>query len=125
MKDFQVIQEKDELGRGPILATILVALLVGVAAVLVEAFLLHGMSGTVRAGAPPGGAAPRVAPAKIGLLEQTLVDREDMGGRVREMQEKQLESYRWIDRDAGIAQIPIERAMEIVAHEEAREASRE
>ena len=27
----------------------------------------------------------------------------------------QLERYRWIDRSAGVAQIPIERAMELVA----------
>jgi len=30
-----------------------------------------------------------------------------------------LEGYRWIDRDAGVVQIPIERAMELVAAERA------
>jgi hypothetical protein len=34
---------------------------------------------------------------------------------VRAAEEAQLHSYRWVDRDAGIAAIPIERAMEILA----------
>ena len=34
---------------------------------------------------------------------------------MRAAEEAQLRSYRWVDRDAGIAAIPIERAMEILA----------
>jgi hypothetical protein len=34
---------------------------------------------------------------------------------MRAAEEAQLHSYRWVDRDAGIAAIPIERAMEILA----------
>jgi hypothetical protein len=32
----------------------------------------------------------------------------------RTQQRQRLESYRWVDRDAGIAQIPIERAMALL-----------
>jgi hypothetical protein len=34
---------------------------------------------------------------------------------MRAAEESQLNSYRWVDREAGIAAIPIERAMEILA----------
>ena len=34
---------------------------------------------------------------------------------MRAAEEAQLRSYRWVDREAGIAAIPIERAMEILA----------
>ncbi len=34
---------------------------------------------------------------------------------IRAAEEAQLHSYRWVDREAGIAAIPIERAMEILA----------
>ena len=34
---------------------------------------------------------------------------------MRAAEESQLRSYRWVDREAGIAAIPIERAMEILA----------
>jgi hypothetical protein len=35
--------------------------------------------------------------------------------QMRAAEEAQLHSYRWVDREAGIAAIPIERAMEILA----------
>jgi hypothetical protein len=35
--------------------------------------------------------------------------------QMRAAEEAQLRSYRWVDREAGIAAIPIERAMEILA----------
>lgn len=37
--------------------------------------------------------------------------------RVRAAEEAHLHAYRWIDRDAGIVQVPIERAMELIAAE--------
>lgn len=36
---------------------------------------------------------------------------------LRARQEKQLNSYAWIDRKAGIVQLPIDRAMELVIHQ--------
>lgn len=34
---------------------------------------------------------------------------------LRAMEERQLHSYRWVDPEAGIVSVPIERAMEILA----------
>jgi hypothetical protein len=35
---------------------------------------------------------------------------------LRRQEEKHLKSYGWIDREKGVAHIPIERAMEILAN---------
>ena len=42
--------------------------------------------------------------------------REDMG-RMRAAEEAVLESYGWVDRQGGIGRIPVERAIEILAHD--------
>ena len=44
---------------------------------------------------------------------------EDLRALRRE-EEAQLESYGWVDRQAGVIRVPIERAMELVAQEKAR-----
>ena len=41
----------------------------------------------------------------------------------RAQQRQRLESYRWVDRDAGIAQIPIERAMALLVASHATPAT--
>jgi hypothetical protein len=44
---------------------------------------------------------------------------------MKEEQLSQLSAYRWVDREAGVAAVPIERAMELVMEEENRkEAAR-
>lgn len=39
--------------------------------------------------------------------------------RAQQRQRQRLESYHWVDRDAGIAQIPIERAMALLVENHA------
>ena len=41
----------------------------------------------------------------------------------RAQQRQRLQSYRWVDRDAGIAQIPIERAMALLVANHATPAT--
>jgi len=43
---------------------------------------------------------------------------EDLRALHRE-EDEQLESYGWVDRQAGVIRVPIERAMELVAQEKA------
>ncbi|HEY5372803.1 MAG TPA: hypothetical protein VIK01_03915 [Polyangiaceae bacterium] len=50
-----------------------------------------------------------------GTPEQTPIDTTERGLTLRAEQLKQLASYGWADRDAGIARIPIERAMDLRA----------
>ena len=58
--------------------------------------------------------APENAPATIGMLEQGAIASTERGVALRNEQEGSLHRYRWRDRDGGIAEIPIERAMQIV-----------
>ncbi|MGC3997742.1 MAG: hypothetical protein QM767_09710 [Anaeromyxobacter sp.] len=53
--------------------------------------------------------------SKIGLVEQQLFDLTVRGQNQRALQLKQLGSYGWVDRQAGLAHIPIEDAMALVA----------
>lgn len=68
---------------------------------------------------PRGDGATSTAPATIGMLEQRAIESTERGIALRNKQEASLHAYRWCDRDAGIAEIPIERAMQI-AEERAR-----
>jgi hypothetical protein len=59
---------------------------------------------------------PEIGQSKIGLVEQQLFESATRGERDREVRRKQLGSYGWVDRKAGVVRIPIERAMELSAH---------
>jgi hypothetical protein len=49
------------------------------------------------------------------MPEQTPIETTERGLTLRAKQLKQLAGYGWADRDAGIARIPIERAMDLRA----------
>jgi len=53
--------------------------------------------------------------SKVGLVEQQLFTRVDRGERVRARDLERLSSYGWVDRKAGVAHIPIDEAMQLVA----------
>lgn len=62
--------------------------------------------------------APKVliqAPREIAGVNQTLIHYDRQGQRLREVQERRLQSWGWVDRDAGIVHIPIEEAIRITA----------
>jgi hypothetical protein len=61
-----------------------------------------------------------MAPRQIAGIHQTLIERDRHGWEQREEQRRSLDEYRWISRERGIAQIPIDRAMDIVLDDEAR-----
>jgi hypothetical protein len=52
--------------------------------------------------------------AKIGMVEQRLFENSNMGVTWRERQHQWLESFGWVDKEKGVAHIPIDRAMERV-----------
>jgi hypothetical protein len=58
---------------------------------------------------------PEIGQSKIGLVEQQLFDLAVRGERTRDKQLQRLGSTGWVDRDAGVAHIPIEEAMRLVA----------
>jgi hypothetical protein len=97
-----------DIAAKPIVRTgIVIALVVaGVAAIMLA--LLHAM------GIPPGGErfdAPYTAPGAPGLSSAPQPElQKDRGEK-----EARLHSAGWVDRDAGIAHIPIDDAMDILA----------
>jgi hypothetical protein len=58
---------------------------------------------------------PEVGQSKIGLVEQQQFGLVARGERARQEDLKRLGSYGWVDQQGGVAHIPIEEAMRLVA----------
>ncbi len=58
---------------------------------------------------------PEIGQSKIGLVEQQLFDLAVRGQRSRDKQLERLGTTGWVDRRAGVAHIPIDEAMRLVA----------
>jgi len=112
-EDFTPRQEQDELPR----RTILGIAGASIAITLVSLFVARAMLG---GGSKTGANESAGAPQTIGTVEQTLVNASRRGLDLRAEQQKQLQRYGWVDRDAGIATIPIDRAMDLVVRQEDR-----
>ena len=101
-------------------AVALTLITVGVAALMwgVSSVLLDRL----RASDPPAAALPaaRVQPPPPGPQLQS--DPEGDLVRLRAEEDQLLSSYAWVDRDAGIARIPIATAIELVAARAPEEA---
>lgn len=54
---------------------------------------------------------PEIGLSKIGMVEQQPFAQAVRGERAKVRQLKRLESYGWVDREAGVVHIPIEEAM--------------
>jgi hypothetical protein len=63
----------------------------------------------------PRGAHPVPPPQAVPPLPRLQVDAPADRRAIQRQQRTQLESYGWVDRRAGIAHIPIERAMHLRA----------
>lgn len=93
-------------------------LVVGVASLVL--FIVSGLAVSayfhVRQGERPAlPIPPEIGQSKIGMVEQQLFERAVRGQRDRAVRLERLGSYGWVDRGAGVAHIPIDRAMELVA----------
>lgn len=115
--DFEVIQEDDAVAARTIGVVLTTAVGVTVLAVSVAAWTLSA----TRSGLPwHEQVSAKVAPRQIARIHQTPIERDRHGWELREQQRRELEKYRWIDHDGGIAQIPIDRAIEIVIDDAAK-----
>lgn len=119
MSRFVVQQERDRVARRRLLVVFFAALAIGTIAVLSARWLLHAFSEGPLGPARP----PPHAPAQIATVEQTLVRDTARGLVLREKQRAALEQWAWVDRDAGVAQIPIDVAMDLVARQAADAAA--
>lgn len=63
---------------------------------------------------PPVPIPPEIGQSKIGMVEQQLFEVAVRGERDRAARLERLRSYGWVDRAAGVAHMPIDRAMALV-----------
>ncbi|HWA24790.1 MAG TPA: hypothetical protein VG734_03875 [Lacunisphaera sp.] len=92
-----------------------------VRAVLIAAgMLVAALAGTLgaaaalqRARGPAVTAARPAGSFRDGWKDRTSIERDQTAGDA--LSRSRLEGYGWIDRDAGIVRIPIERAMDLTA----------
>lgn len=99
-----VEQEPDRLGTRAIAIVAAVAFAVGALAIVATAVLL----GRGERAAPVP--APRTDP--VAGIEQGDIVRRARGLEKRRRAEQRLEQYGWVDRERGIAHIPIDRAIQ-------------
>jgi hypothetical protein len=117
--DFAVRQEADEVSSRELLVVGISSILIGALGVFFAGVILVASVGTLQPSAA-GPQGPRPAPRTLSRIEQTPIWQSKVGLDLREAQRRELESWGWVDRSAGVATIPIDRAMDIVAKEASR-----
>lgn len=90
------------------------ALLVALCAVLVSAAAV-GVSALLAGSRPSAARLPGPSVSVTSVPEQTLIERTARGLELRRAQQRKLDRYEWVDRDAGVVSIPIERAIDLAA----------
>ena len=75
------------------------------------AWLISGSARPERA----AGAPAQLGRAEMGIVNQRPFPLEDGAVRLHAAQHARLEGYGWVDRDAGLIHVPVERAMERLA----------
>lgn len=94
-------QEAEGVRAGAIWSVAVGLIVVGAALVVIAWWLVV---------APPAAApAPAASP-----LEHELFDRATEAAAVRAAGEARLERFEWVDREAGVARIPIDRAIDAI-----------
>jgi hypothetical protein len=110
---FEVRQEEDVL-PSPALARVAAAAIgVALLSVFFSALLLETNTGGIR-GNDSGGRPPPSGGEELAHIHQTPIWGAAHGLDLRDHEREELSHYRWVDRDAGLAAIPIERAMDLV-----------
>lgn len=108
---YEVRVEHGRVAEGRIVAVVIVGLVVLGSSLLVTWLMLPKsirlMSGY-----------RREVPRQIAGINQTLILDDPTGEQLVEAQRRELDSYGWVDREAGLVRIPIERAMQLVEEEQ-------
>jgi hypothetical protein len=105
--------ETRDLGRRTILWPVATLAILVLATFLGSAIMLRLWSKPHATGA--GGFSARVEPTQAAPEPRLQVAPAADLKKLRAIEDARLHQYEWIDRQAGIAAIPIERAMEILA----------
>ncbi len=106
-----VRSEEDRISTGKI-----VAVGVGSLVLFFLASLVTSVYQQVRLGEHgPIPIPPEIGQSKIAMVEQQQFDLAVRGERDRAARVERLGSYGWVDRSTGVAHVPIDLAMELVA----------
>lgn len=106
-----VRSEEDRIRTGAIVAVGVGSLVVFFVASLAATAYLARTEGSN----PPIPIGAELGESKIGVVEQQMFGLRLRADRDREARLERLGSYGWVDRGAGVAHMPIEEAMELVA----------
>ncbi len=114
-----VRQEDDRIRGVAVFLVITAATLFGTLCVFASWLLWRANVSTFHPGGlPPVAKVEETQPAIWGV-NQTLINVDSATRRMTEERRRHLDQHRWIDREAGIAQIPIQEAMRALAAEAA------
>jgi hypothetical protein len=102
--------EEDRIASGRVVAVGIGALVVFLLASAVTVAYLRVRQGEH----PPLPVPPEIGRSKIGMVEQQPFATAFRGERDRAARLERLRSYGWVDRGAGVAHVPIDRAMDLV-----------
>lgn len=117
--DFEVHQEEDLVATRSVLKIGIVAVVIGAVGVFFAGLVVACGAGALKPSfAGPQG--PRASHPEMSHIEQTPIRDTQRGIDLRTAQRRELEGWGWVDRDAGLAKIPIEQAMDIVVREASR-----
>jgi hypothetical protein len=110
--------EEERLPFGKVAAVGLAAVVLFSGAVV---WTRHLLVEETRAALPQGEApAPRVGQDEIGIVDQKMFELESRAEVLRRQKLQRRDSYGWVDRDAGVIHIPIQRAMDDTVQELSR-----
>ncbi len=117
--DFHVRQEADRVDSRSLLHVGIASIVVGAIGVFFAGVILAIDIGGLQAD-EAGPEGTRASGRTLSQVEQTPIWTTRVGLDLRERQRHDLQRWGWVDRKAGIATIPIDRAMDIVASETSR-----
>jgi hypothetical protein len=109
-------QEDDRIGGRRVAVTAVVSVAVIFASIAVAGWMMHETTRSL--GREHVVQQTRRAPREIGIVDQTLIEHEAYGQTLRASQRRALDRYEWVDRRAGIVNIPVDRAIDLVVEQE-------
>jgi hypothetical protein len=83
---------------------------------------------STRAELQPGGPPPlpkQVDQYEVGIVNQRVFSLDQRAAQKRLQQMERLRSYGWVDREAGVAHIPIDEAMRMYLAEQAKKGGQQ
>jgi hypothetical protein len=110
---FPVRQEEDSLPSSRLLRVAVLSVGAGVLGVALSVVLLETNTGGIRGERSPP-VAPSIGERALAGVDQAPIADSPAPAEVRARQRSALSQYQWVDRDAGLASIPIERAMDLL-----------